>query len=96
MECRVLHAIDLGEAPRVSTVFIAQIVMWHIRSDLIDEGYRVDQAGIQAVARMGGPLYTRANDIFRMDIPDWQGVPMPDGARHATLEPPAAPEGETD
>jgi flavin reductase (DIM6/NTAB) family NADH-FMN oxidoreductase RutF len=74
LECRVLHAIDLGEPPLESTLFVAQIVMWHIREELVDSEFRVDQAALHPVARMGGPLYTRVHDIFRMDIPDWRTV----------------------
>jgi flavin reductase (DIM6/NTAB) family NADH-FMN oxidoreductase RutF len=74
LECSVLFALDLGEDPRQSTLFVGQIVMWHIREDLVDDAYRVDQAALHPIARMGGPLYTRADEIFRMDIPDWRDV----------------------
>ncbi len=46
--------------------------MWHIREDLIDEAYRVDQSALHAIARLGGPQYARGWDIFRLDIPDWR------------------------
>lgn len=74
LECKVLHTLHLGEAPRVSALFVAQVVMWHIREDLVDEGYRVDQAAIHPIARMGGPFYVHGRDPFRMDIPDWHAL----------------------
>lgn len=74
IECRVLHALDLGEAPRVSTLFVGQILMWHVREDLLGPDYKVDQAALQAVARMGGPYYTVARDPFALQIPDWRQV----------------------
>lgn len=74
IECRVLHALDLGEPPRVSTLFVGQILMWHIREDLVSADHKVDQAGLQAVARMGGPYYTVASDPFALHIPDWRQV----------------------
>ena len=77
IECRVIQAIDLGEAPRVSTLFIGQILMWHIREDLLGQDHKVDQAGIQAVARMGGPFYTVAREPFALQIPDWRQL-LPD------------------
>jgi len=74
LECRVLHAIPLGESPRESTLFVAQVVMWHIDPALLQDGLKVDQAAIHAVARMGGPFYTRAEDPFALTIPDWRDV----------------------
>ena len=86
IECRVMHALDLGAAPRVSTLFVAQILMWHIREDLVDSSYKVDQAGIQAVARMGGPFYAVAQDPFALQIPDWrQLLPQHPLAEHPPL-----------
>ncbi len=71
IECRVLHALDLGEAPRVSTLFVGQVLRWHVRSDLVSD-FKVDQAGLDAVARMGGPFYCRADEPFALQIPDWR------------------------
>ncbi|MBK6769250.1 MAG: flavin reductase family protein [Ardenticatenales bacterium] len=77
IECVVLHALTLGEEPRASTLFVGRIVQWHIRSDLLDDGYRVDQAKIEALARMGGPFYTVARDPFARQIPPWESVVGP-------------------
>ena len=74
LECRVLHTLMLGSPPRASALFVAQVVMWHIRDDLLQPGYRVDQAGIESVARMGGTFYTRAGEPFSLRIPDWRDV----------------------
>jgi len=74
IECRVLHTLHLGEPPRESALFVAQVVMWHIRDDLVDADYRVDQAALHAIARMGGPAYARTRDPFVMHIPDWREV----------------------
>lgn len=92
IECRVLHALDLGEPPRVSTLFVGQILMWHLREDLLGPDYKVDQAGIQAVARMGGPFYTVASDPFALQIPDWRQV-LPDHPLAATPRPKAEGQG---
>ncbi len=74
IECRVLHTLHLGEPPRVSALFVGQIVMWHIREDLVDADYKVDQAALHAISRMGGPLYVRARDPFALHIPDWRAA----------------------
>lgn len=85
VECRLLHALTLGEPPRESTLFVGTIVMWHIRQDLVTDDYRIDQAGIRAVARMGGRAYTLADDLFELAIPDWRSVEAPEASE--------APEG---
>lgn len=77
IECVVLHALTLGDEPRASTLFVGRIVQWHIRSDLLDDGYRVDQAKIEALARMGGPFYTVARDPFGRQIPPWESIVGP-------------------
>jgi flavin reductase (DIM6/NTAB) family NADH-FMN oxidoreductase RutF len=74
IECEVMHAIDLGEAPKVSTLFIGRVLMWHVREDLMDGPYKVDQAALDAVGRMGGPYYANARDPFALSIPDWRDV----------------------
>lgn len=74
IECRVLHTLHLGEPPRVSALFVGQIVMWHIREDLVDADYKVDQAALHAIGRMGGPMYVHTRDPFVMHIPDWRAV----------------------
>ncbi len=79
MECRLLHSLTLGDAPRESTLFIGQIVMWHVREDLVSEDFKIDQAALHAVARMGGRAYTHADNLFELIIPDWRTI-GPDGS----------------
>lgn len=74
LECVVMHEVTLGEDPRVSTLFVARIVQWHVREDLMDDAYRIDQAKLGALARMGGPFYTVAHDPFARHIPAWESV----------------------
>jgi flavin reductase (DIM6/NTAB) family NADH-FMN oxidoreductase RutF len=73
-ECRVLHAIRLGEAPRESCLFVARVVMWHVREDLLFDGFKIDQAALRAVGRMGGMSYTTTREPFELRIPDWRDV----------------------
>lgn len=77
MECRLLHALTLGDAPRESTLYIGRIVMWHVREDLVSPDYKIDQAGLRAVGRMGGRTYTHAEDLFELVIPDWRTIEPP-------------------
>lgn len=80
LECRVMHALTLGDEPRASTLFVARVVMWHIDASLLSDGTKVDQAKLEALARMGGPYYTVARDPFSRQIPDWRTV-VPRGDR---------------
>lgn len=83
IEARVLHSLLLGEAPFESTLFVARIVMWHVREDILLEGYKIDQEALGAVGRMGGIQYTRTREPFALRIPDWRDVPPPDGGAEA-------------
>jgi flavin reductase (DIM6/NTAB) family NADH-FMN oxidoreductase RutF len=74
IECRVLHAIDLGAPPRLSTLFVGQVLRWHVREDLVIGDAKVDQAALGAVGRMGGPYYAHARELFSLSIPDWREV----------------------
>lgn len=77
IECVVMHTLTIGEDPRASTLFVARIVQWHIRADLVDDAYHVDQAKLDALARMGGPFYTVARDPFARHIPRPEAVTGP-------------------
>jgi len=74
IECRVMHRITLGDPPRESALFVARIVMWHIREDILIDGYKIDQHKLHAVGRMGGRSYARTEDQFELMIPDWTTV----------------------
>jgi flavin reductase (DIM6/NTAB) family NADH-FMN oxidoreductase RutF len=74
IECEVMHAIDLGEAPKVSTLFVGRVLMWHVRDDLLEGPFKVDQAALDAVGRMGGPYYANAREPFALKIPDWRDL----------------------
>lgn len=68
LECRVTQLVGVGRPPMNSTLVIGEVVLFHIRADLLD-GTRVDQAGLDLIGRMGGPNYTTTRDIFGMERP---------------------------
>jgi flavin reductase (DIM6/NTAB) family NADH-FMN oxidoreductase RutF len=74
IECQVMHTLRLGEPPRESALFVARIVRWHVRDDLLLEGDKIDQHQLDAVGRMGGTFYCRTDKPFSMRIPDWRDV----------------------
>ena len=70
-ECVLDRVITLGAAPRESGLVIGEIVRFHVEARLLD-GTRIDQEGLDAVARMGGPTYSdtrRRFDLARPIVP---------------------------
>lgn len=53
MECRVAHALDLGQ----THLFVAEVVLFHVDEALLVDGL-IDAAVFDPVARLGGEGYT--------------------------------------
>lgn len=66
MECRLDRIIEVGRS--VTAIIIGEILLWHVRDELIVEG-RIDMGRIDAVGRMGGATYTRTRDRFDLVRP---------------------------
>ena len=66
MECRLDRIIEIGRGG--TAVIIGEIVLWHVRDELVVEG-RLDLGRLDAIGRMGGPSYTRTRDRFDMTRP---------------------------
>ncbi len=63
MECRLDRIIEVGRGR--TALILGEIVLWHIRDDLIVAG-RVDMGRLDAVGRMGGSEYTHTRDRFTL------------------------------
>lgn len=76
LECRRYVTIEVG---RSREIILGQVVAAHIREDLVDpHNHYVDQAGIDAVGRMGGHGYARTRDYFdlrTMTVEGWTKEP---------------------
>jgi len=68
MECRVVHTIDLSDRPAGATMFVGEVIRFHVDDALVDN-FRVDPAKLRAVGRMGGNEYSRTRDRFEMIRP---------------------------
>jgi flavin reductase (DIM6/NTAB) family NADH-FMN oxidoreductase RutF len=66
MECRLDRIVEVGRTG--TAVIIGEILLWHIRDELIVEG-RLDVGRLDAIGRMGGPHYARTRDRFDMTRP---------------------------
>jgi len=60
-ECKVNDIVELGQDGGAGNLIICEVVKMHIRTDLIDDNYRIDQTRIDTVGRMGANYYTRAS-----------------------------------
>ncbi|HKO22842.1 MAG TPA: flavin reductase family protein [Candidatus Eisenbacteria bacterium] len=70
MECRLFQIVRHGEGPFGAHYVIGEVVLFHVAESLLN-GLRVDSASIDAIARLGGPNYTRVtrDTVFAMPRP---------------------------
>ena len=61
LECKVKQVIETGDGPGAGNLIICEVVLIHIKDEVLDEHGRVDQRKIDLVARMGGDWYCRAH-----------------------------------
>jgi flavin reductase (DIM6/NTAB) family NADH-FMN oxidoreductase RutF len=66
MECRLERIVEVGRAG--TAVIIGEIVLWHVRDDLVVNG-RLDTGRLDAIGRMAGSGYVRTRDRFDMPRP---------------------------
>lgn len=68
-ECRVQRIIETGTQGGAGNLIICEVVMVHIKDDLLDEDGRIDPFKLDAVARMGNNWYCRANGDALFEVP---------------------------
>ena len=59
-ECKVREVIALGDSGGAGNLVICEVLLMHIKDDILDSEGRIDPQLIDQVARMGGDWYTRA------------------------------------
>ncbi len=71
LECKVKEVIELGTGGGGGNMVICEVLMIHIREEVLDENKQIDQTKIDLVARMGGNWYCRAhgNALFEIEKP---------------------------
>jgi flavin reductase (DIM6/NTAB) family NADH-FMN oxidoreductase RutF len=71
MECKVLQVIQTGDKGAAGNLVICQVLLMHIKEEILDEEGRIDPFKLDAVARLGGDWYCRVqgNAIFRVPKP---------------------------
>lgn len=65
-ECR--RTLTFSVSPS-REIILGEVVMAHVRAELIDEQLHTDQAGLDAVGRMGGATYAYTGDLVDLETP---------------------------
>ena len=70
-ECKVNQVIPLGDQGGAGNLVICEVLLMHVKDDILDEDGKIDQSKLDAVARMGGDYYCRAQGdaIFKVPKP---------------------------
>lgn len=69
-ECRLLQIVPVGDGPLAGNLILGEIVLIHVRDEVLDDGGRVDPARLRAIGRMGGAdTYVRTTDLFAIPRP---------------------------
>ena len=71
-ECKVNQNIELGTKGGAGNLVICEILLMHIKEDVLDESGRIDPRKLDAVARMGDDYYLRVqgDSIFTVPKPN--------------------------
>ncbi len=68
MECRLLQVVPLGQGDHQHGLVIGQIVLMHIRDDII-EGHRINHQRLKPTGRLAGSMYCHTSEVFEMVRP---------------------------
>ncbi|OGI08132.1 MAG: hypothetical protein A3I68_08915 [Candidatus Melainabacteria bacterium RIFCSPLOWO2_02_FULL_35_15] len=68
MECKLLNLVEIGNKPGGGTVVIGEVVYFHAREDVCQNG-KIILSKLKPVARLGGTDYARVTDIFSLPRP---------------------------
>jgi flavin reductase (DIM6/NTAB) family NADH-FMN oxidoreductase RutF len=76
MECRLHQIVRVGDQPGGGILVLGEVLRFHVLESLFNDkmgdqngGYKIDPDKLNAVGRMGGPVYTRTLDRFEMQRP---------------------------
>jgi flavin reductase (DIM6/NTAB) family NADH-FMN oxidoreductase RutF len=68
-ECKVLEVIKTGDQGGAGNLIICEILLMHIREDILDAEGKIDQHKIDTVARLGGDWYCRVHGDALFTVP---------------------------
>lgn len=68
-ECKVNDIISLGPEGGAGNLVICEVLLMHVNESILDESGKIDPYKLDAVARMGGDYYLRANGDCIFELP---------------------------
>lgn len=69
MECKVQQVIPVGTEGGAGNLVLCEVLLIHIREDVLDENQKIDPYKLDAVARLGGNWYARINAPLIFNVP---------------------------
>jgi flavin reductase (DIM6/NTAB) family NADH-FMN oxidoreductase RutF len=90
-ECKVLDVIKTGDQGAAGNLIICEVVLMHLKEEVLDADGKIDPNKMDAVARMGSDWYCRASgsNLFRLPQPATKiGIGMdqlPDEIRRSSI-----------
>ncbi|MCR9016598.1 flavin reductase family protein [Aquiflexum gelatinilyticum] len=67
-ECKVLQVLPIGEGGGSANLVICEVLLAHISEEILDENGQISPHKLDAVARMGGDWYCRAQGEALFEI----------------------------
>ena len=71
MECRLQQIVSLGSGSHQHGLVIGQIILMHIRDDIIN-GHRINHDNLKPTGRLAGNMYCHTSDTFEMIRPTYK------------------------
>ena len=68
-ECKVLQVIKTGDQGAAGNLVICEIILAHIKEEVLDAEGKIDPFKLDAVSRMGGDWYCRAQGDALFKVP---------------------------
>jgi flavin reductase (DIM6/NTAB) family NADH-FMN oxidoreductase RutF len=71
MECKVLQVISTGDQGGAGNLVICEVLLMHIKEEIMDREGKIDPYKLDVVARLGSDYYCRVqgNSIFKVPKP---------------------------
>lgn len=68
-ECTLDRIVNIGEGPLAAHVVFGRIQLVHVHESVLGTDGRPDPLKLDLIGRLGGELYTRAQDLFTLKRP---------------------------
>lgn len=69
MECKLHQLIPVSDKFLGGTIVLGEVVRFHVLDSMVNNILEVDADQLNAIGRMGGPVYSRTKDRFEMIRP---------------------------